>query len=49
MITAFERVGTDGAPALEADLLELMRSHNRAGDRALAAPGEYLEVVATRA
>jgi ubiquinone/menaquinone biosynthesis C-methylase UbiE len=46
---AFARVGDDGAPALESDLLELMRSSNRAGDRALVAPSEYVEVVATRA
>jgi hypothetical protein len=49
IITAFERVGEAGAPALEADLLEVMRSSNRAGDRALVAPGEYVEVIATRA
>ena len=46
---AFERVGEDGAEALENDLLEVMRSHNRAGDRALVAPAEYVEVVAVRA
>ena len=46
---AFARVGEEGAPALEAELLELMRTHNRAGDRALVAPAEYVEVVATRA
>jgi len=45
---AFERVGEDGAGALENDLLELMRSHNRAGERALVAPAEYAEVVAVR-
>jgi ubiquinone/menaquinone biosynthesis C-methylase UbiE len=48
MKMAFERAGDD-APALEADLLELMRSHNQAGEKALVAPAEYLEVVATRA
>jgi len=49
MIMAFERVGEEGAPALENDLLEVMRTHNRAGDKALVAPAEYVEVVATRA
>ena len=48
MKMAFERAGDD-APALEADLLELMRSHNQAGEKALVAPAEYLEVVATGA
>jgi ubiquinone/menaquinone biosynthesis C-methylase UbiE len=49
IIMAFARVGEEGAPALEADLLEAMRANNRAGDRALVMPGEYVEVVATRA
>src|SRR3954453_10401074 len=49
MITAFERVGDDGAAALENDLLEVTRSANRAGDAALVAPAEYTEVVAVRA
>ncbi|TMK72647.1 MAG: class I SAM-dependent methyltransferase [Actinobacteria bacterium] len=49
MRMAFARVGDDGAPALENDLLEVMRTHNRAGDKALVAPAEYVEVVATRA
>jgi hypothetical protein len=46
---AFERVGEEGAPALEADLLQLLRESNRAGDAALVFDAEYLEVVATRA
>jgi ubiquinone/menaquinone biosynthesis C-methylase UbiE len=49
IIMAFARVGEEGAPALEADLLEVMRANNRAGDRALVLPGKYVEVVATRA
>jgi SAM-dependent methyltransferase len=49
MIMAFARLGEEGAPALENDLLELMRTNNRAGDAALVAPAEYVEVVATRA
>ena len=49
MAMAFARVGDDGAGALEADLLELMRGRNIAGDRALLVPASYLELVATRA
>jgi len=49
MMMAFDRVGDEGAPALEADLLDVMRKANRAGDEALVAPAEYLEVVALRA
>jgi SAM-dependent methyltransferase len=47
---AFERLG-DGpeADALANDLLSLWRDANTAGDRALVAPVQYLEVVATRA
>jgi SAM-dependent methyltransferase len=49
MMMAFARVGEDGAPALEKDLLDLMHEANRAGDVALVAPAEYVEVVAVRA
>jgi ubiquinone/menaquinone biosynthesis C-methylase UbiE len=49
VITAFERVGEDGAEALENDLLQVMREANRAGDAALVASAEYVEVVAVRA
>jgi hypothetical protein len=49
MITAFARVGEEGTPALERDLLDMMRGANRAGDAALVAPAEYVEVVAVRA
>ena len=49
VMMAFARVGDDGAAALEHDLLELMRTHNRAGDKALVTPAAYVEVVATRA
>jgi ubiquinone/menaquinone biosynthesis C-methylase UbiE len=48
MVTAFERVGEEGAQALADDLLELMRTSNIAGDAALVAPAEYTEVVAVR-
>jgi hypothetical protein len=46
---AFERLDEAGQAALADDLLELVRRHNMAGDRALVAPSAYLEVVATRA
>ena len=49
VMMAFARVGDDGAPALEQDLLEVMRTHNRAGEKALVTPAAYVEVVATRA
>ena len=48
MVKAFERVGEEGAPALERDLLELSESSNRAGDRALVVDAAYLEAVATK-
>ena len=46
---ALARLGDEGAPALESDLVELMRAHNRAGDAALVAPAEYVQIVAVRA
>ena len=46
---AFERLDEEAGAALAADLLDLARRHNMAGDRALVAPAAYLEVVATRA
>jgi ubiquinone/menaquinone biosynthesis C-methylase UbiE len=49
LVTAFARVGDEGAAALERDLLDVMRKANRAGDAALVAPAEYAEVVAVRA
>jgi ubiquinone/menaquinone biosynthesis C-methylase UbiE len=49
VITAFERVGEEGAAALESDLLEVMREANLAGDQALVAPADYAEIVAVRA
>jgi len=44
---AFERVGDEGADALESDLRDLLEQYNIAGDRALVAPSDYLQVVAT--
>lgn len=49
IITAFARVGDEGAQALENDLLRAMRAANQAGDAALVAPAQYVEVVAVRA
>ena len=46
---AFERVGAEGEQALADDLRAVLDSYNRAGERALVMPGEYLEVVAVRA
>jgi ubiquinone/menaquinone biosynthesis C-methylase UbiE len=46
---AFERVGPEGAEALEADLRDYLAEYNKAGDRALVLEPEYLQVVATRA
>jgi SAM-dependent methyltransferase len=46
---AFERVGSDGEAALEADLRAFLEDANTAGDRALVIEPEYLQVVATRA
>jgi SAM-dependent methyltransferase len=47
--SAFEKVGPDGAAALEADLRTVLEEQNTAGDRALVIEPEYLQVVATRA
>ncbi len=48
MTRTFAALPAEGQAALAADLLDLARRHNRAGDRALAAPSDYLEVVAVR-
>ncbi|MCP2068314.1 class I SAM-dependent methyltransferase [Pseudomonas laurylsulfatiphila] len=45
---AFAALPADGAKALEADLSELINRMNRAGDKSLVVPSEYLEVVITR-
>jgi SAM-dependent methyltransferase len=42
---AFEAVGASGAPALEADLLELIAGYNVADDGTMVVPSEYLEAV----
>ncbi|WP_285435449.1 class I SAM-dependent methyltransferase [Pseudomonas sp. fls2-241-R2A-110] len=45
---AFAVLPADGARALESDLTELINRMNRAGERSLVVPSEYLEVVITR-
>jgi SAM-dependent methyltransferase len=46
---AFERVGSDGEAALEADLRAFLEEANTVGDRGLVIEPTYLQVVATRA
>lgn len=48
VLKAYEAVGADRQPALEADILELLGRFNRATDGTLVAPAAYLEVVVTR-
>ena len=48
MHKAFAALPPDGAQALEHDLIELINRSNRAGEKSLVVPGEYLEVVITR-
>ncbi|MNH35148.1 hypothetical protein D3C79_958080 [compost metagenome] len=45
---AFAALPEDGAKALETDLTELINRLNRAGNKSLVVPSEYLEVVITR-
>lgn len=46
---AFGALPSEGAAALEADLLALLARSNRAGDTSLVVPSQYAEVVVTRA
>jgi SAM-dependent methyltransferase len=48
-IAAFEQLGEDEADVFEAELVEIARAYNRAGERAAAIMADYLEVVAVRA
>ena len=48
-LKSFETVGASGAEALEADLLELIASFNRADDGSMVVPSEYLEAVFVKA
>ncbi|MGX1185342.1 ubiquinone/menaquinone biosynthesis C-methylase UbiE [Pseudomonas sp. F-14 TE3623] len=45
---AFATLPPEGGTALENDLTELLNRLNRAGERSLVVPSEYLEVVITR-
>lgn len=45
---AFGALPPEGAMALEVDMRRLLESLNRAGERSLVVPSEYLEVVITR-
>jgi hypothetical protein len=45
---AFAALPAEGAEALERDLVALLQGLNRAGERSLVVPSEYLEVVVTR-
>jgi ubiquinone/menaquinone biosynthesis C-methylase UbiE len=45
---AFAALPADGAQALANDLIALLTQFNKAGDRSLVVPSEYLEVVITR-
>ncbi len=45
---AFAAQDTAGQTALAADLDDLLRRHNRTTDGTIAAPADYLEVIATR-
>lgn len=44
-LKAFDAVGEDGRQAFEADLLDLIDTHNRADDGTMVVPSEYLEAV----
>jgi SAM-dependent methyltransferase len=48
-VTAFAALDADGQAALARDLLDVVARHNQADDGTMVVPGEYLEVVATRA
>jgi SAM-dependent methyltransferase len=45
---AFAALPNEGALALEADMTELINKLNRAGEKSVVVPSEYLEVVITR-
>lgn len=48
MHKAFAALPADGAKALEKDMTDLLNHLNRAGEKSLVVPSEYLEVVITR-
>ncbi len=48
VMRAFAALDAQGQEAYAAELLDMLRRHNRADDGTLVLPAEYLEVVATR-
>jgi hypothetical protein len=48
MKMAFDKVGPEGAPALEADMLAYLKKVN-SNDRAMVLEPEYLQLIAVRA
>ena len=48
-LKAFEALPEADRPVFAADLVDLVRRHDRIGGGPVAVPAEYLEVVATRA
>ena len=48
MNKTFAALDAEKQAAFTQDLLTLMESHNRSGDRTLVLPSEYLEVVIER-
>ena len=48
MLKAFAALNANAQAALTRDVLELVDEFNRAGDRTMAVPSEYLEVVITK-
>jgi SAM-dependent methyltransferase len=49
VLKAFEALDAKGQAALHADLTELLEGSNRGGGDALVIPGDYLEIVVTKA
>jgi ubiquinone/menaquinone biosynthesis C-methylase UbiE len=47
-IKTFEALDEAGQAAMTQDLFAILEKHNKSGDSTLAAPSEYLEVVATK-
>jgi hypothetical protein len=48
-LKAFEALDAEGQEGLERDMIELIGRFNASGDETVAAPSDYLEVVAVRA
>ena len=48
VLKAFEALDAAGKQALAADIVDLIKRHNKSGDATMVVPGEYLEVVITK-